>query len=249
MNVVEQALHFDGLIWLIVAVILSGLVRGFAGFGTALVFMPIAASVTSPIWAIIIMMSFDLLGPVALLPQAYRDSEPREITFLGIGALVGLPIGVYFLTKMDPIIFRWIVSCLSLLMLAFLASGWRYKNPMNIAMMTFVGLISGFLAGIVALPGPPVILSYISGPRPASVIRGNTMIYLFLVDIMTFFVFLTKSLLVLLPFVIGLFLTIPYTFSAIVGQSIFNPKNEHIYRRFAYGLIAASALVGLPIWS
>ena len=104
MNVVEQALHFDGLIWLIVAVILSGLVRGFAGFGTALVFMPIAASVTSPIWAIIIMMSFDLFGPIALLPQAYRDSEPREITFLGIGALVGLPIGVYFLTKIDQIL-------------------------------------------------------------------------------------------------------------------------------------------------
>ena len=190
MSIVEQALQFEGLTWLIVAVVLSGLVRGFAGFGTALVFMPIAASVTSPIWAIIIMMSFDLLGPIALLPRAWRDGETREITFLGIGALVGLPFGVYFLTKMDPIIFRWMVSSLSLVMLTFLVSGWRYKNPMNIAMMTFVGLISGFLAGIAALPGPPVILSYISGSRPASVIRGNTMMYLFLVDIMTFIVFL-----------------------------------------------------------
>ena len=249
MSIVEQALQFEGLTWLIVAVVLSGLVRGFAGFGTALVFMPIAASVTSPIWAIIIMMSFDLLGPIALLPRAWRDGETREITFLGIGALVGLPFGVYFLTKMDPIIFRWMVSSLSLVMLTFLVSGWRYKNPMNIAMMTFVGLISGFLAGIAALPGPPVILSYISGSRPASVIRGNTMMYLFLVDIMTFIVFLIKGLLVLLPFIVGLFLAIPYALAAIVGQRIFNPKKEYIYRRVAYGLIAVSALVGLPIWS
>ena len=57
---IEQILFFDGLAWLIITVVFAGLVRGFAGFGTALVFMPIAASVTSPVWAIIIMMSFDI---------------------------------------------------------------------------------------------------------------------------------------------------------------------------------------------
>jgi len=49
---IEQILFFDGLAWLIITVFFAGLVRGFAGFITALVFMPIAASVTSPVWAI-----------------------------------------------------------------------------------------------------------------------------------------------------------------------------------------------------
>jgi hypothetical protein len=48
---------------------------------------------------------------------------------------------------------------------------------------------------------------------------------------------------------VGLFLAIPYALAAIVGQRIFNPKKEYIYRRVAYWLIAVSALVGLPIWS
>ena len=48
-SIIEQTLSFDGLVWLIIAVIFAGLVRGFVGFGTALIFMPIAASVTSPI--------------------------------------------------------------------------------------------------------------------------------------------------------------------------------------------------------
>ncbi len=39
------------------------------------------------------------------------------------------------------------------------------------------------MSGIVALPGPPVILTYMSSLRPASLIRGNTMLYLFFVDI------------------------------------------------------------------
>ena len=75
------------------------------------------------------------------------------------------------------------------------------------------------------------------------------MMYLFLVDIMTFIVFLIKGLLVLLPFIVGLFLAIPYALATIVGQRIFHPKKDYIYRRVAYWLIAVSALVGLPIWS
>ena len=248
-SIIEQTLSFDGLVWLIIAVIFAGLVRGFVGFGTALIFMPIAASVTSPIWAIIIMMSFDIFGPLALLPRAWRDGEPAEVSLLVVGAIIGLPIGVYFLTQIDPTLFRWLVSIVTFLMLIFLARGWRYKNPLNHFMLVFIGSVGGFMSGIVALPGPPVILTYMSSLRPASLIRGNTMLYLFFVDIFMFAIFLLKGLLALLPFVIGLFLAIPYTLGGLLGQSLFNPQKELLYRRIAYGLIAISALMGLPVWS
>ena len=122
METVWQALSFDGLPLLIVAVFLAGLVRGFAGFGTAMVFVPIAATVISPVWAIIIMITFDLFGPVALLPRAWRDGEPRDVGLLGIGAVIGLSIGIYFLTRMEPNSFRWLVSGLSMTMLVLLIS-------------------------------------------------------------------------------------------------------------------------------
>jgi len=243
-----QALSFDGLPILIVAVTLAGLVRGFAGFGTAMVFVPIAATVTSPIWAILMMMCFDLFGPLALLPRAWRDGEPKDVSLLGLGALFGIPIGLYFLTRMDPDTFRWIISCLALSMLVILASGWRYKNPLNAMMTTLLGLISGFLMGVAALPGPPVIVSYMSSSRAASMVRANTMMFLFLVDLMSFVVFWAKGLLVLLPMLVGAFLAVPYALAGLVGQWIFDPEKEHIYRRVAYALIAISAIFGLPIW-
>ena len=248
MDTVWQALSFDGLPILIIAVFLAGLVRGFAGFGTAMVFVPIAATVTSPVWAIVIMMAFDLFGPIALLPRAWRDGEPGDVGLLGVGALIGLPIGVYFLTRMDPETFRWLVSGLSFSMLILLVSGWRYRNPLNAMMTTLVGLISGIMAGVAALPGPAVILSYMSSPRRPEVIRGNTMMYLFLVDVISLLVFWAKGLLVVLPLAIGVILAVPYTIAGLVGARIFNPSKEHIYRRVAYGLIAGSAILGLPIW-
>lgn len=244
----SAAAQFNGLWLLVIAVMLAGLVRGFSGFGTAMVFMPLAAMVAEPIHAILMMMVFDLFGPMLLLPRAWRDGEPRDVGLLGLGALIALPFGIYLLTRLDPILFRWIVSVLSLILLMLLASGWRYRNPLNGAMTLAVGAVSGFLCGIAALPGPPVILSYMSSPRAPQVIRGNTMMYLFLVDILTFAMFAIKGLIVAVPVVIGLFLAVPYGIAGMIGAKIFDPAREHLYRRVAYVLIACSAVAGLPIW-
>lgn len=248
METIWQAFSYDGLPILIFAVCMAGFVRGFSGFGTAMIFIPLAASVTSPLYAILIMLSFDILGPVALLPRAWRDGEPRDVGLLSVGALIALPFGVYLLTRIDPVVFRWGVSVLSLVLLALLMSDWRYRNPLNTVATILVGVASGFLCGIAALPGPPVILSYMSSPRAPQIIRGNTMMYLFVVDILAFLVFTVKGLLVLLPLVIGVILSIPYAIAGMIGTRIFDPEKEHIYRRAAYAMIAFSAVAGMPIW-
>lgn len=243
-----QAVSFDGLPLLILAVTLAGLVRGFTGFGTAMVFVPIAALVVEPVWAILMLLIFDLFGPIVLLPRAWRDGEPKDVGLLGIGALIGLPFGIYLLTRMDPVLFRWIVSVLALVLLVLLASGWRYRSPLDALKTCMVGAAGGFLCGIAALPGPPVILSYMSSPRPASAIRANSMLYLYLTDILTIVMFAIKGLLVLLPALVGALLSIPYAIGGLIGQRIFNPEKEYIYRRVAYVIIATSAVAGMPLW-
>jgi hypothetical protein len=87
-----------------------------------------------------------------------------------------------------------------------------------------------------------------SSPRAPQVVRGNTMMYLFLVDMLTLLVFAIKGLLLLLPLMIGLLLSIPYGIAGLIGQKVFNPEKEHVYRRVAYAMIAFSAVAGMPIW-
>lgn len=248
MQIIPSLLQFDGLGVLVIAVLIAGIVRGFSGFGTALVFVPIAATVAPPIWVILMMMMFDIFGLLFLLPRAWRDGEPKDVAVLGVGALIALPLGVYLLTRLEPNLFRWLVSTLSFTMLVLLLSGWRYGRALNAAATMLIGMLSGFLAGVAALPGPPVILSYLSSPRAPQVIRANTMMYLFLVDLLTILVFAVKTLLVWLPLLIGLLLAAPYALGGYIGQRIFNPQQEAVYRRVAYAIIAVSALIGLPIW-
>ena len=47
-HVLWQALQFEGLIWLITAALLAGFVRGFSGFGSALIFMPLTGQFCHP---------------------------------------------------------------------------------------------------------------------------------------------------------------------------------------------------------
>ncbi|GLQ34734.1 membrane protein [Amylibacter marinus] len=243
-----QAISYDGLWILVLAVFLAGLVRGFAGFGTSMVFMPIAAGVAEPVHCILMLMAFDIFGPLVLLPRAWRDGEPRDVGLLGVGAILGLPVGIYLLLLLDPLVFRWLVSILALGMLALLGSGWRYRNPLSDVLTVVVGWAGGFLGGIAALPGPPVILSYMSSPRAPQVIRGNMILYLFLIDILSILIFALKGLLLALPLLIGAVLSVPYAIAGMMGTWIFNPAKEAQYRRVAFILIASSAIAGLPIW-
>lgn len=247
-GIIGQAVFFDGLPILILACAAAGMVRGFTGFGTAMVFMPIAALVLEPVWAIAAMLTFDVVGAAPLQKRAIRDGEPHDVLLLILGAVFGLPLGVYLLTLMDPVVFRWLVSCLSLGLLVLLISGWRYRNPLNALCTSLVGAMGGFLCGVAALPGPPIILSYMSSPRPAAVIRGNTIMYLFLVDVLTFVMFGLKGLLVLLPVALGVILAVPYMIAALAGQRIFDPGKDRLYRAVAYVVIAISAVAGLPLW-
>ena len=47
-DALAQALALPGLPWLVLAATLAGLVRGFSGFGSGLVYMPIAGAVLPP---------------------------------------------------------------------------------------------------------------------------------------------------------------------------------------------------------
>jgi len=249
MEWLAAALHIEGLPLLIVAVFMAGIVRGFSGFGTAMVFIPLAVLVATPVHAILMVMSFDLIGPLVLLPRALREGEPRDVSKLALGAILGLPVGVYFLTRLDPIMFRWLVSILALSLLVIMGMGWRYRQVLSTFATALVGALSGVLGGVAALPGPPVILSYMSSPRAPQTVRANILLYLLLFDFLAFGVFALNGLLEVEPLLIGVFLAVPYGIAGLIGQWIFNPDNEKTYRRVAYVLIAASAISGLPVVS
>ena len=84
--------------------------------------------------------------------------------------------------------------------------------------------------------------------NPPAVIRAVNMLYLWIFDIAMVLVFALRGLLSLAAMTVGIIVTAPYLIGNIIGQKIFNPEKEKLYRWVAYSIIAISALRGLPIW-
>jgi len=243
-----EILATPGLGWLVFATCLAGLVRGFAGFGTALIFLPIAGTVLPPVWAIVTLTVMDLIGPLPTVPRAVRDGHPRDVLRLCAGMAVTLPIGLAVLLSVPPELFRYAVSFVTFAMLAALISGWRYRGSVTPPKVYGIGACAGFLGGAAGLPGPPVILFYMARPLPASVVRATLTLFLLIYDAMALGLLTAKGEVTLTPFLIGAVLIVPNLLAIQVGAAMFHPDRERLYRRIAYTIIAGAALIGLPLW-
>lgn len=243
-----EALALPGLWVLGLAAVLAGLVRGFSGFGSGLVYMPIAGAVLPPAQAVAVLVVMDLLGPLANLPGALRTGTPRDVGLLGLGMLPGLPLGVAALFLVDPSMFRWSVSLIALATVAALVAGWRWHGPRRRSVTMATGFMSGLVGGATALPGPPVILYYMASPLPVAQVRANLTMFLLMVDLGLVSVLAASGQLSWTLATVSLMLLVPFSLANGLGSVLFRPERARAYRLLSWGLIAASAIAGLPFW-
>mgnify|MGYP001792952656 CR=1 FL=1 len=243
-----MAISVPELFILVGAVVVSGLVRGFSGFGTAMVFLPVAGRVVDPFSAILILVVMDLFGPIPLLPRALRDGEMREVGWLFGAMAVSLPFGLWLLSIVEPEVFRWAVSLTIFGLLACLIGGLRHSLPFTPPTLLGAGVVSGVLGGLAGLAGPPIVLLYLASQRATEVIRANTLVFLVGVDIALLVVLAAFGRFELSMALIGLILFPPYALAGLVGQRLFDPSRARLYRNVAYSVVGVAALQGLPVW-
>ena len=70
-DILAQALATPGLFWLMVAISVAGIVRGFTGFGTALIFVPVAGIFLEPERVIGVITVTGIFSAAALVPRAW----------------------------------------------------------------------------------------------------------------------------------------------------------------------------------
>lgn len=108
--------------------------------------------------------------------------------------------------------------------------------------------LADFWAGLAGIPGPPVILLYMASAKAIAVIRANFLLYLLGIDVMMLGIFVVFGLLDAQAVLIGLVMVPLYMVANVAGAWLFDPKAERLFRAVAYIVIAASAILGLPVW-
>jgi len=234
------------LMVLAVAVV-AGLVRGFAGFGAALVFVPLASAVVGPKTAVIMLWLADTLPTLPIVLPALRECSWRQVAPVAIGYALAVPGGVWLLSQGDPLVLRWFMVALVALMLALLMTGWRYSREPRPAVGVGVGAVSGFFGGATQLAGPPVLVYWLGGPDRHWRVRANVIVFFALGTAFSGIGFATAGLFTEDRVLRGLAMAPVYGAAIIAGARGFGLASDTGFRRFAFALIALAAFASLPI--
>src|SRR5881398_2651020 len=155
----------------------SGTARGFSGFGSALIFMPLASSMAAPRLVAALLLIIDFVAAAPLIPNAWNHADRKATAVMVFGALIGVPIGTYFLSRLDPVTTRWIISAFVFALLLLLLSGWRYRGKDHAAISVGIGGLSGFCSGLAQTGGPPIVGYWLGRPIPSVVARANILLF------------------------------------------------------------------------
>src|SRR4051812_12931036 len=155
----------------------SATARGFSGFGSALIFMPLASSMAAPRLVAALLLLIDLVAAAPLVPNAWKQADRKATAIMVFGALIGVPIGTYFLSRLEPVTTRWIISGFVFALLLLLLSGWRYQGKDHAAISVGIGGLSGFCSGLAQTGGPPIVGYWLGRPIASTIARANILLF------------------------------------------------------------------------
>jgi uncharacterized membrane protein YfcA len=224
----------------------AGTARGFSGFGAALIFMPLASSLAGPRLVAALLLIIDFVAMAPLIPSAWRQADRKATAVMAAGALVGVPIGTYFLTRLDPVTTRWIISGFVFALLLLLLSGWRYRGKDHAAVATGVGGVSGFCSGLAQTGGPPIVAYWLGRPLATSVARANIMLFFAASDVVSVVSYTVTGLITGEAIGFALIVGPVYAAGVALGAALFGRASEQVFRAICYALIAAAVVIGLP---
>ena len=225
---------------------ISGTARGFSGFGSALIFMPLASSIAEPRLVASLLLIIDFIAAAPLLPGAWHKADRKATSIMVAGALIGVPIGTYLLSRLEPVTTRWIISGFVFALLLLLLSGWRYRGKEHAAISVGVGGLAGFCSGLAQTGGPPIVGYWLGRPIASVIARANIVLFFAASDFFSGVSYAVAGLITMDSIKFSLVVGPVYGIGVWFGASLFGKASEAVFRAICYALIAAAVIFGLP---
>ena len=207
------------------AVLAAGLVRGFSGFGSAMVNAPVLSLLWGPTIGVPIAALVEFVPAVQLTPRAIPIAQWRTILVMGVPALILIPAGLWLLVTLPNEVVRRFVAAVVLGLVAVMWSGWRYRGKRTAALSLGVGALSGLL----------------SGNDDLAVIRANMIGFFTIVLIGMAVTFALGGLFGPLVLWRAALLAVPFVIGIYAGARLFPLASQRTFRNIALTFLAVSS--------
>lgn len=152
-----------GYLFILSVGLVAGTLGGIVGFGSSIMLMPVLVVVFGPRQAVPIMAIAAIMANLSRILAWWRDVNWRACAAYSVTGIPGAALGARTLLVLPP---RFIEGALGAFFIAMIpARRWLASRNLKLRLwhLSVVGLLVGYLTGIVVSTGPitvPIFLSY-----------------------------------------------------------------------------------------
>ena len=228
------------------AAFVAAFVRGLAGFGMAILLVPLLGLMVLPVDAVIVS---NLLGLLIGLsgPRATWDAADRGSALpIGILAMVATPFGLALLHAIDPAWARVLIALVAVLafVLVLLPPRPDGHRPHR-AEIAGTGVAAGLLTGFAGMPGPPVVPFYLRQAIPAAKARASMLLVFLATSLASSVAALAMGMADARDGLLALVLFGPIWLGNRLGAMAFGRVSDRAWRWLVAVLLAASGTAAL----
>lgn len=158
--------------------VLAAACQSLTAFGFALVMVPLLSLAWEVKPAVV---TSTVLGTLILIPLAYEvrgQVRARRVVPMFLGSLLGIPVGVLVLERIDATALEIVVACVVIVaaLLVYLSPEVPFRR--SVPPLSFlVGGVSGALRAATSMGGPPVVLYTMTFERDVERFRATLLAF------------------------------------------------------------------------
>jgi uncharacterized membrane protein YfcA len=234
-------------IYAALAIFGAGIIRGYSGFGFAMVCAISLSFVFPPSQVTPVILCLDVVASSWLLSKTRKQVDWKGLKYIGFGAVFTLPLGSLALVLVPINSMRIFISIIIICFCVGLLWKKKQESKSTGSMTTIgVGMLSGFLTGVAGIGGPPIILFYFSSNRSVSVSRASMIAFFLVADSLAIISTAFYGLINTQTLTLSCGLVIPLMIGIWTGNFLFGKfSNEAAFRNQVILLLMAISFISL----
>lgn len=227
---------------LLILAFAAGLLRGYSGFGFAMVLALGLLTVSPPAMAIPVVLLLDLLCSASLWSGAVKQFHRGVGVRLVLGMVLAVPVGALALARLPE---QWMAPVVALLCLVGgVLVLWR--NPVAASAVKTgwaapAGFVSGLVTAMASAGGPPVVVYLLRAGLSAASVRATAIVFFAASDVLALGSLWWLNVLGHEHLSLASSLLVPALVGNVAGQMLFRRKPMELHGVIGTVLVLLSA--------
>ena len=222
------------LIIMISVITLGGIIRGFIGFGPALITIPIFAYLYSPAEALVLQVIMEIPSTLYLTRLAVKTCNFKTVLPTFISMIFFIPVGMFLVVSMNPTLMRVFISIVVIVLVIILVMNLKLEKLINQKIMITSGALGGFLQGLAGMGGPPIVTILVARNDSGNETRGNILFLMSGIVVFSIFSQFFYDLIRLDLVLVSILLSPIYMIATFMGSKYYNYNGKKFLKKRFY---------------